>query len=116
MRGEHTNRYTGEGRQKKGTHALDYRALEAAGTYTGYCLREARMFDAYCHQYRVREGKDIRYADYTQGDRDCKHWENGDDIPTEEAAHCLAQDCMFDYCIHRRDVQLDVCEDFVIEW
>ena len=76
------------------------------------------MFDKYCHQYNVREGKDVRYADYTEAadNRDCMHWEGDDDVPTNEAAHCLAQDCMFDYCLWRRDVQLKKCEDFVKEW
>ena len=76
------------------------------------------MFDSYCHQYRTKEGKAVRYADYTEAadNRQCTHWEGEDGVPTNEAAYCLAQDCMFDYCIWRRDVQLDKCEDFVIEW
>ena len=92
MRGEHTNRYTGEGRQKKGTHALDYQALADAGTNTAYCLREAKMFDSYCHQYKVKEGKAVRYADYTEAEdnRQCSHWETEEGVPTKEAAHCLA--------------------------
>ena len=117
MRGMHRERYDGEGRQKKGTHALDYAAKAAEG-YSGHCLREAWKFDGYCHQYRVKEGKDIRYADYTEAadNRQCSQWEFGQGVPTVEAAHCLAQDCMFDYCIHRRDLQLEKCEDFVVEW
>ena len=124
MRGEHTDRYSGEGKQRKGTHALEYRDLADAELNTVYCLREARMFDSSCHQYRVKEGKDVRYADYTDlvdGDeRSCALWEDdGDtfeDRVTIESTHCLAQDCMFDYCLWRRDVQLEKCEKFVVEW
>ena len=35
---------------------------------------------------------------------------------TTEAAYCLAQDCMFEYCLWRRDQQLVTCEAFVADW
>ena len=97
----------------QGTDALDYQEVADSGVHTAYCLREARQFDAYCHQYKVKEGKAPRYADYTEApdNRQCDHW--GD---AKLEAHCLAQDCMFDYCLWRRDQQLLACAEFVEEW
>ena len=67
MLGKHRDRFIlGDDDKPEGTHALEYQDLADAGTHTGYCLREARMFDAYCHQYRTKEGKAPRYADYTE--------------------------------------------------
>ena len=117
MLGKHRARFfLDENDKPQGTDALDYQAVADSGEHTAYCLKEARMFDAYCHQYKAKEGKAPRYADYTEAEdnRDCFHWEDGD--ITKSAAHCLAQDCMFDYCLWRRDQQLEVCAEFVVEW
>ena len=106
-----------ENDKPQGTDALDYQAVADSGAHTEYCLREAKAFDSYCHQYKTKEGKAPRYADYTEAEdnRDCSHWEDGDGV-TKESAHCLAQDCMFDYCLWRRDEQLKRCALFVEEW
>ena len=113
MEGQHRERWTLVDGQKVGTDALDYDA--EADTYTRYCLKEAKSFDKYCHQYTIKNGK-LKYGDFTlSGDsRDCSHWEDGD--VTVEASYCLGQDCMFDYCLWRRDQQLAACEDFVAQW
>ena len=115
MLGQHRPRFILDENDKPlGSDALKYQELADAGTDTGYCLKEARMFDAYCHQYKAKEGKAPRYADYTEAEdnRECLlNWEED-----ESAAHCLAQDCMFDYCLWRRDEQRKQCDIFVQEW
>ena len=106
MAGLNEPRFTVTDGKKVGSNALDYAALVDAGEATAYCLRESKAFDKYCHQYNAKPNKPPRYADFTaEGDsRDCyAEWEDGDDEPTTEAAYCLAQDCMFDYCLWRRD-------------
>ena len=111
MLGQHRPRFILDENDKPlGSDALKYQELADAGTDTGYCLKEARMFDAYCHQYKAKEGKAPRYADYTEAEdnRECGQWEDD-----ESAAHCLAQDCMFDYCLWRRDEQRKQCDIFV---
>merc|ERR1719330_1758873 len=92
--------------QKVGSHALDY----ATNGATAYCLRESKKFDIYCHQYNAGPDQLPRYADFTA------EGEDGDGEPTTEGAYCLAQDCMFDYCIWRRDERLIACEAFVAKW
>ena len=114
MEGENVARFTVDDDGKKvGSDALDY---EASGA-TAYCLRESKAFDKYCHQYNP--GKKLKYADFTDGgdvpSEICAEWED-DGAPTTESVYCLAQDCMFDYCLWRRDEQLDACEDFVEDW
>ena len=114
MEGENQARFTVDDDGKKvGSDALDY---EASGA-TAYCLRESKAFDKYCHQYNP--GKKLKYADFTDGgdvpSEICAEWED-DGAPTTESVYCLAQDCMFDYCLWRRDEQLDACEDFVEDW
>ena len=55
MVGENEPRYTvDDDGNKVGSNALDYDALEDAGTATAYCLRESRAFDKYCHQYNAK--------------------------------------------------------------
>ena len=108
MLGQHRPRFILDENDKPlGSDALKYQELADAGTDTGYCLKEARMFDAYCHQYKAKEGKAPRYADYTEAEdnRECGQWTDD-----ESAAHCLAQDCMFDYCLWRRDEWVEDCE------
>ena len=72
------------------------------------CKKGARQFDAYCHQYGIKEdnakGKEPRYADYTDADGTCDSYTD-----ILEKVHCLAQDCMFDYCMFRRDQFLEDC-------
>ena len=71
------------------------------------CKKGVRQFDAYCHQYGIKEdntkGKEPRYADYTI-DGSCDSYTD-----ILEKVHCLAQDCMFDYCMFRRDQFLEDC-------
>ena len=72
------------------------------------CRRGARQFDAYCHQYNVRDGhpkKTPKYTDYTGGSGVCEY---EDDL---SQAICLGQQCMFEYCIWRRDEWIDECEE-----
>ena len=72
------------------------------------CKRGARQFDRYCHQYMIadgREDKTPKYTDYTGGTGVCDH---ADDL---SQAICLGQQCMFEYCIWRRDEWLDNCAD-----
>merc|ERR1712073_28785 len=72
------------------------------------------MGDKYCHQYNAKPNK-VKYGDFTV-DGDCTSWEDEDGEPTTESVYCLAQDCMFDYCLWRRDQQLETCEAFVADW
>merc|ERR1712156_112795 len=114
MRGDNTPRFTEDDNGKKvGSDALNYGALEDAGEATKYCLKESQAFDKYCHQYNAKPNK-VKYGDFTVGG-DCTSWED-DGEPTTESVYCLAQDCMFDYCLWRRDQQLDTCEAFVADW
>jgi hypothetical protein len=120
MAGLNVDRFTEDGDGKKvGSEALSYGALADAGEATWYCLRESKAFDKYCHQYNAKPNKPPRYADFTDGGDEpseiCAEWED-EDGATTESVYCLAQDCMFDYCLWRRDEQLDTCEDFVDEW
>merc|ERR1712109_251741 len=114
MRGDNTPRFTEDDNGKKvGSDALNYGALEDAGEATKYCLKESQAFDKYCHQYNAKPNK-VKYGDFTVGG-DCTSWEE-DGEPTTESVYCLAQDCMFDYCLWRRDEQLATCEAFVADW
>ena len=74
------------------------------------CKKGARQFDAYCHQYGIKEdnakGKEPRYADYTDADGTCDSYTD-----ILEKVHCLAQDCMFDYCMFRRDEFIAECQE-----
>ena len=70
------------------------------------CKKGVRQFDAYCHQYGIKTDngkKEPRYADYTN-DGVCDY---DDDVL--EQVHCLAQDCMFDYCMFRKEKFLEAC-------
>ena len=111
MQGQNVDRFEVVDGKKVGTDALDYENSEASA----YCLRESKAFDKYCHQYNAKVGKPVRYADFTV-DGDCTSWEDDDGEPTTESVYCLAQDCMFDYCLWRRDEQLATCEAFVADW
>ena len=71
------------------------------------CKKGVRQFDAYCHQYGIKTNngkKEPRYADYTLEDGTCDY------ADTLEEVHCLAQDCMFDYCIFRKEQFLEECK------
>ena len=121
MEGENEARFTEDDDGKKeGSDALNYAALADAGEFTAYCLRESKAFDKYCHQYNAKPNKAPRYADFTDGSDDptqiCAEWVDDDGAATTESVYCLAQDCMFDYCLWRRDEQLERCEEFVAEW
>ena len=76
------------------------------------CAKGVRKFDAYCHQYRVTQkkvdrGEIPKYADLTNENGECDY--AVDDGEALEQLACLGQDCMFDYCIHRRDQFLEDC-------
>ena len=43
-------------------------------------------------------------------------WVPDDGSLTHEEGHCIAQECMFDYCIYRRDKQYAECETLVDAW
>jgi len=121
MAGLNVDRFTVDDDGKKvGSDALNYAALADAGEATTYCLKESKAFDKYCHQYNAKAGKAPRYADFTDGgdvpSEICAEWEDDDGEATTESVYCLAQDCMFDYCLWRRDEQLETCEEFVAEW
>ena len=96
MRGEHTPRYVIEDDEKVGTHAIDVDDELALG-HTELCIKEAQLFDEYCHQYKLPldSKKTPRYADFTDGTGDCGMWESADGSPVHEEGHCLAQECMF---------------------
>ena len=72
------------------------------------CKKGVKQFDAYCHQYWVKTDngkKEPRYADYTLEDGSCDY----EDLLEE--VHCLAQDCMFDYCMFRKEQFLAKCKE-----
>ena len=122
MAGLNVDRFTvDDDGKKEGSDALNYAALIDAGEATSYCLRESKAFDKYCHQYNAKAGKAPKYADFTDGgdipSEICAEWEDDETgEATTESVYCLAQDCMFDYCLWRRDEQLEACEEFVAEW
>ena len=96
MRGEHTPRYVIEDDEKVGTHAIDVDDELALG-HTELCIKEAQLFDEYCHQYKLPldSAKTPRYADFTDGTGDCNMWVPADGSLAHEEGHCLAQECMF---------------------
>ena len=112
MKGEHELRWAlNESDKKEGTDAIIIAdAIEDGAREV--CLRSVKMFDSYCHQYKVGEGseKAPKYADYTD-DGSCNGW-----TETNEKAHCLAQECMFEYCLYKRDEHYDACEALAEEW
>ena len=102
--------------KKVGTNAYSKRELKARtsgmATREGKrtCKRGAKQFDKYCHQYmidqdRVDAGRIPKYANFksNNGEGECAFTDR-----LEQLA-CLGQDCMFDYCIHRREEFLDAC-------
>ena len=117
MRGAFTQRWTDDAGAKVGDDAIDATALTDAGKRE-VCIKEAQKFDDYCHQIKIEEGgkKAPKYADYTDENDSCDVWAADDGTVTVEQTHCLAQDCMFDYCIYKRDEQFAACESFVDEW
>ena len=100
-------RPNGKKPKKVGTDALkgaDFREIE-----NRQCKKGARQFDAYCHQYNVRDGhprKTPRYTDYRTEAGDCEF--AGDDL---SKLVCLGNQCMFEYCLYRRDEWIDECEE-----
>ena len=69
------------------------------------CRSTVQAFDKYCHQYKFRENLDVeegtvdvpKYADFRLEDGTCDHQEDAASLM------CLYQQCMFDYCLYRRD-------------
>merc|ERR1711948_27580 len=90
---------------KKGSNAVKKAQLKGKPRQ---CKKGARQFDKYCHQYAIKDGhrrKTPKYTDYTNADGACDH---DDDL---SQAICLGQQCMFEYCIWRRDEWLEECAD-----
>ena len=100
--------------RKFGTNALSFKEKVAATR--GMATKEARVkcrkgasqFDRFCHQYGINQaklnaGKIPKFADLTNPSGVCDF---EDDL---ERLACLEQDCMFDYCLHRRDEYLATC-------
>ena len=110
MRGEHTPRYEIDGDVKEGTHAIIVDDELALGNRE-LCIKEAQLFDEYCHQYKIPldSAKTPRYADFTKGTGNCDIWVPVDGSLTHEEGHCLAQSCMFEYCMYKRDEIYDGC-------
>ena len=73
-----------------------------------WCEDGAKAFDDYCHG--ITNPK--KYADYR--DPDSLQCEYEGDIPAQ--THCLAQSCMYDYCIWRRDEYVNICNNFNTYW
>lgn len=106
--------------KKEGTHMKDKQELreelraitDRAGKKN--CAKGVKQFDAYCHQYKVSQMKVDRgtipkYADLRNvRDDDTETYSCDYDDDLAQLA-CLGQDCMFDYCIWRRDEFLAEC-------
>ena len=102
------------------------------------CRRGAMRFDRYCHQYRVNdnaiaEGVIPKYADLRNDERPKLDSDGEEEVDSEgevimekfcnfdvedddgladglvDQFYCLGQQCMFEYCIHRRNEWLDEC-------
>ena len=117
MVGAHEPRwFTNDAGKKEGTHVYDVADELAAGNYE-LCIKEAMKFDEYCHQYKIEEDSDKtpRYADFTDAAGDCGFWSTDGSL-THEEGHCLAQDCMFDYCLYKRDEIYDGCNALAAGW
>ena len=95
MKGEAIIRWgpKANGKGKVGTDAIAKADLKGLPKT---CKKGARQFDAYCHQYgnKGTGRRAPKYADYG----DCGQYDG-----YLEQVHCEAQQCMFDYCIWRRN-------------
>ena len=72
------------------------------------CKNRVKEFDRHCHQYILTQanldaGRIPKYADLTNHRGVCDFRDD------DEKLTCLEQDCMFDYCLHRRDEYLAAC-------
>ena len=110
MEGKHQARWTDSGDGPVGTFVGDYQSI-AEEDVKGKCVEAMEAFDSYCHQYNVPNGvtKAPRYGNYTNlgegvvGDgTQCDDWQD-----EQEKFYCLAQDCMFEYCLWRRDTYIN---------
>ena len=110
MKSLHRARWVDNGDGPVGTFVGNYEGI-AAEDVKGTCIKQMKAFDSYCHQYAIPNDSDRapRYGDYTDlevgevGDgSQCDQW----DKPTEKF-YCLAQDCMFEYCLWRRDTYIE---------
>lgn len=93
-------------KMKIGSHSVKRSQLKGLPRQ---CKKGARQFDKYCHQFKIKDGnrrKTPKYTDYTKGTGVCAF--EDDDL---SQAICLGQQCMFEYCIYRRDEWLEICED-----
>ena len=94
----------------------DAYTLEELGALDRACRKTTLAFDSYCHQYRFREDSDVeedkvdipKYADFRDDDGACAY--------DEDAARlqCEYQQCMFEYCLHRRDQWVAQCGEAVL--
>lgn len=110
MNGKHQARWTDSGDGPVGTFVGDYQSI-AADDVKGKCVASMKAFDTYCHQYKIANGSTEvpKYGNYTNlgegmvGDgTQCDDWEDD-----QEKFYCLAQDCMFEYCLWRRDTYIE---------
>ena len=71
------------------------------------CQDGVIAFDKYCHG----DNNPKKYADYRNGDDGSCDYDE-----TNAQIHCLAQQCMFEYCLWRRDEYVDTCSGFKDAW
>ena len=76
------------------------------------CKAGADAFDQYCHG-RVNRHRYADFRDPMSGECDYAEAADGD---IEAQIHCLAQQCMYDYCIWRRDQYIENCDAFDATW
>ena len=119
MKGDHTQRWTNGSPGKVGSDEFEYIDVgsTAAKDIRNWCKRQADEFDKECHQYpRTTGNGNPRYGDYTDGSGNtdgtqCNNW-----TTDEEESFCLGQDCMFDYCILRRNQYMEDCLALAEDW
>ena len=118
MVGDHTQRWSNSSGSKVGSDQFEFSDIgaDASDDINGYCASQAANFDKQCHQFQRSTGSgNPRYGDYTDGinsdGTQCNAWET--DV---EKSYCLGQDCMFDYCLLRRDQYMTDCLALAATW
>lgn len=118
MVGDHTQRWSDDSGSKVGSDQFEFSDIgaDASEDINGYCASQADDFDKQCHQFSRSTGSgNPRYGDYTDGGKregaQCNDWQT--DV---EKSYCLGQDCMFDYCLLRRDQYVEDCLALAAAW